>query len=401
MKTVLWIVFRHLGYKHQGTFTSFASITTMIGLGLGVCALIITASVLNGFEDTISTKIAGLDGHLRVQHFLFKPVDPFQEKLDSLFISKSIKYSLHAYVQEASMVRKGRQAEGVLIEGYGKDGLPQSIAGMVRKGSAKLGQGHAVIGHELARTLKVDVGDNMIFVDMKSMLSMLSDRRMKQMVVGGIYKSGLQEYDQTVVYMSIQDAQALFDYDNKVSGYRITFEEKAYPQLIAENIEATLGYPFYAITWKEKHQTLFNWLNLQKWPILVIFGMIALVGVVNIVSALTMIVLEKLRTIGTLMTMGMSKKSIHNIFMIKGLFIGLLGFIMGLVLALILASIQINFKILSISEEIYFMNHVPILLDWRFISLLGLCILIVTILTALWPAHRAVRVEPAVALRYV
>ena len=400
MKTAFRIAFRHLGFKHQGSFTSFASIAAMVGLGLGVCALVLTSSVLNGFEETISSKIAGFDGHIRIQHFLFKPVTPYKTRLDSILTASNVSFSTVAYIQEAAMVRKGRSAEGILIVGHGDDALPKSINQMMRKGSASLQKGNIIIGNDLAAALKVKVGDKLVLVDMKSMVSISSGQRMKQVTVSGIYKSGLQEYDKSVVYMTLADAQTLFQYDEKVSGYTINIKDGKQARVLASRIEETLGYPNYAITWKEKHRTLFNWLNLQKWPILIIFGMIALVGIVNIISALTMIVLEKIRSIGTLISMGMNKKTIRRIFLIKGIYIGVMGSLAGLGVALILAGIQIWFKPLSIAEDIYFMSHVPVLFDWTIIGLIVLCSFISSILAALWPTHRASSVEPAVALRY-
>ena len=400
MKTAFRIAFRHLGFKHQGSFTSFASIAAMVGLGLGVCALVLTSSVLNGFEETISSKIAGFDGHIRIQHFLFKPVTPYKTRLDSILTASNVSFSTAAYIQEAAMVRKGRSAEGILIVGHGDDALPKSINQMMRKGSAYLQKGNIVIGDDLAAALKVKVDDKLVLVDMKSMVSISSGQRMKQATVSGIYKSGLQEYDKSVVYMTLADAQTLFQYDEKVSGYTINIKDGKQARVLASRIEETLGYPNYAITWKEKHRTLFNWLNLQKWPILIIFGMIALVGIVNIISALTMIVLEKIRSIGTLISMGMNKKTIRRIFLIKGIYIGVMGSLAGLGVALILAGIQIWFKPLSIAEDIYFMSHVPVLFDWTIIGLIVLCSFISSILAALWPTHRASSVEPAVALRY-
>ena len=400
MKTAFRIAFRHLGFKHQGSFTSFASIAAMVGLGLGVCALVLTSSVLNGFEETISSKIAGFDGHIRIQHFLFKPVTPYKTRLDSILTASNVSFSTVAYIQEAAMVRKGRSAEGILIVGHGDDALPKSINQMMRKGSASLQKGKIIIGNDLAAALKVKVGDKLVLVDMKSMVSISSGQRMKQVTVSGIYKSGLQEYDKSVVYMTLADAQTLFQYDEKVSGYTINIKDGKQARVLASRIEETLGYPNYAITWKEKHRTLFNWLNLQKWPILIIFGMIALVGIVNIISALTMIVLEKIRSIGTLISMGMNKKTIRRIFLIKGIYIGVMGSLAGLGVALILAGIQIWFKPLSIAEDIYFMSHVPVLFDWTIIGLIVLCSFISSILAALWPTHRASSVEPAVALRY-
>lgn len=284
--------------------------------------------------------------------------------------------------------------------GHDEKSLPRSINQMMRKGSSALHFGMVVIGSELASSLKLSVGDKLVLQDMKTMTSLTSNQRLKQMTVGGIFKSGLQEYDRTVVYMSLEDAQDLFGFGKKISGYTIHLIDNGHVGLISNKIEEGLGYPFYSLTWKEKHRTLFNWLNLQKWPILIIFGMIALVGVVNIISALTMIVLEKVRSIGTLISMGMDRKTIRRIFLIKGIMIGVFGSLAGLGIAMILAGIQIYFKPFSIAEDIYFMSHVPILFDWTMIGLIVVCSFISSLLAALWPTIRASSVEPAVALRY-
>ena len=400
MKTVFRIALRHLRSKHQGAFTSFASITAIMGLGLGVCALVLTSSVLNGFEETISNKISGFDGHIRIQHFLFKPVDPYQSKLDSILSLEGVSYSSSAFIQQSSMVRKGKSAEGVLVMGHDELTLPRSINQMINKGSSSLHSGTVVIGSELASSLNVTVGEDLVFMDMSSMASFSANQRLKQVTVGGIFKSGLQEYDKTVVYMSLEDSQDLFGFDEKISGYTIYLNDNGHDYRISSIIEEGLGYPFYSLTWKEKHRTLFNWLNLQKWPILIIFGMIALVGVVNIVSALTMIVLEKVRSIGTLISMGMNRKTIRRIFLIKGIVIGLIGSFSGLVIALALAGIQIYLKPLSIAEEIYFMNHVPIMFDWSIIGIIVACSFFSSMLAALWPTLRASSIEPSIALRY-
>ena len=400
MKTVFRIALRHLRSKHQGAFTSFASITAIMGLGLGVCALVLTSSVLNGFEETISNKISGFDGHIRIQHFLFKPVDPYQSKLDSILSLEGVSYSSSAFIQQSSMVRKGKSAEGVLVMGHDELTLPRSINQMINKGSSSLHSGTVVIGSELASSLNVTVGEDLVFMDMSSMASFSANQRLKQVTVGGIFKSGLQEYDKTVVYMSLEDSQDLFGFDEKISGYTIYLNDNGHDDRISSIIEEGLGYPFYSLTWKEKHRTLFNWLNLQKWPILIIFGMIALVGVVNIVSALTMIVLEKVRSIGTLISMGMNRKTIRRIFLIKGIVIGLIGSFSGLVIALALAGIQIYLKPLSIAEEIYFMNHVPIMFDWSIIGIIVACSFFSSMLAALCPTLRASSIEPSIALRY-
>ena len=169
---------------------------------------------------------------------------------------------------------------------------------------------------------------------------------------------------------------------------------------IAEILNEKLSYPYYATSWKEKHQTLFKWLEVQKLPIIIIFGMISLVAIVNIVSALTMIALDKTKTIGALQAIGFPKKQINLIFLSKGAIIGVIGSLIGAFIALVLGFIQMKYHILSISEDIYFMDHLPISFNINNILMILLMGIISSLLASYWPAKIAANIEPADAMRY-
>jgi lipoprotein-releasing system permease protein len=224
-------------------------------------------------------------------------------------------------------------------------------------------------------------------------------KRLTQFTIGGIFHSGLVEYDNSMVYTRIEDAQYLLNMNEEISGNIIYLNNTDF-QSAAEEIESRLGYPYYTLTWKEKHHTLFKWLAVQKLPILLIFGMIALVAIVNIISALTMIVLEKIRSIGSLQAIGLSRRSIISLFLVKGTIIGLAGSIFGLILALFFGWVQMKYHILSIAEDIYFMDHIPVSFDFSQILIIIIFGTICSLLASLWPTNIASRVKPAEALRY-
>jgi lipoprotein-releasing system permease protein len=154
------------------------------------------------------------------------------------------------------------------------------------------------------------------------------------------------------------------------------------------------------MTWKEKNRALFKWMDIQRWPIMFIFGLIALVGVVNIISALAMIIVDKTRQIGILKSLGISQGQLKQVFLANGLIIGVAGALGGSLLALVLAWLQNNFKLITVPEDVYFMDFIP--MDVTFLNIMVVIFIstICAILAALWPTVRAEKIEPAEALKY-
>ena len=401
MKFTFQIAYRHLRSPQQGSFSTFAGILAILGLGLGIAALTLTFSIIEGFENTISEKIARFDGHLRIEHYLDMPMSHENEFLDSLLAETKIVYQSTAFIQNPALLRKGQQAEGVVVVGLEKlnDG-EHGLESIVVDGSADLSSGSAVIGKRLARDLGVNLGDKIVLFDLYSMGQITGNQRLRQFSVTGFFHSGLLEYDRSILYIPLADAQYLYKLDNKISGRLITVDNPGEAKYVYDYLNLRLGYPYFLLSWKEKHQVLFDWIDLQKWPIMIIFGMIAFVGIVNIISSLSMIIFEKLREIGILMAIGMPRRSIRRVFLLEGLIIGGLGSLFGTGIALIFAYIQIKFHIFTIPEDIYFMDHIPIGINWvGTLTILGIGILS-SIIASLWPTFKANRIQPAEALRY-
>ena len=402
MKLSIHLALRYLSSSDRASFSSFAGKLAIIGLGVGIAALVLTAAIYKGFEDTISNKIAGFDGHIRIQDFLGRSIPNNSARLDSILFNFALKHpdaQIRSFVQGPAMMRKGLNAEGIILEGLNGKELPAALNKIIVDGNGELSEKTIIIGKRLADAYQLIVGDPFVVFDLSSMTDITGMKRLTQFTIGGIFHSGLVEYDNSMVYTRIEDAQYLLNMNEEISGNIIYLNNTDF-QSAAEEIESLLGYPFYTLTWKEKHHTLFKWLAVQKLPILLIFGMIALVAIVNIISALTMIVLEKIRSIGSLQAIGLSRRSIISIFLVKGTIIGLVGSIFGLILALFFGWVQMKYHILSIAEDIYFMDHIPVSFDSSQILIIISFGISCSLLASLWPTNIASRVKPAVALRY-
>lgn len=371
----------------------------MIGLALGVAALILTSNILTGFEETLSEKIAGFDGHIRIQHFMSKnlPVhSPEMDRIKQRSVSSNNKYTILPYVQKPAMIRHGSRAEGILVEGVSGN-VPEEL---IVEGKRDLSGNSIVIGRRLAEMMHIGIGDKVALFDLESMTGPLGARRIASFTISGLFHSGLQEYDRSLVYLDFSAAQKLFAMEDQASGWIIHSADLGGINSLAKEFEEFLPYPFFVQTFKDKHQILFTWLHVQKWPIFILFGLIALVGLVNIVSALAMIVFEKTSDVGALKALGMSGNKLRYIFLIKGTMIGLGGSLLGLLAALGIGYLQNKFSLIPIPEEVYFMDRIPIATDSSAVAVIFVLAVLGSIAASLWPTIRAAKIQPAQALRY-
>ena len=200
--------------------------------------------------------------------------------------------------------------------------------------------------------------------------------------------------------MLFRSAKTLFKMEEQISGYILRLKNVGELDNINKLINSNISYPLMSMSWKEKNRALYKWLKVQRWPILFIFGLITLVAIVNIASSLLMIIIDKTKQIGLLSVIGMPRKKIKKIFLIKGLIIGFFGTFIGSLIAVILAFLQNNYKIIGVPEDIYFMNFIPIDIDFIQILMISLISLIVSSLVSYWPSVRSSKIPPAEALKY-
>ena len=388
---------RYLRTAQKGSFTRVAGVLSVAGLSVGISALLITLFILNGFEKVISKKIADFDGHIRVKHYLNYPIPSEILEMDSILFHYKETVSQSRFIQKPALLRKGKIAEGIIAEGIEPDRV-EFINDILVSGVNDISGNQIVIGERLANQVNISIGDKIVLFDLATLNG--SNKRLKQFVVAGFFHSGMLEYDNHMIYMNLEQADRLFHMNEKVSGQILRLSESKWANELSEFLKKDLAYPYMVMTWKEKNRSLFKWMDIQRWPILFIFSLIAMVGLVNIISALAMIVLDKTRQIGILKSLGVSHTGLRQLFLFYGFMIGLAGAIIGSFLALLLAWMQNNFKIITLPEDIYFMDFIP--MDVSIFDVFSIVIIsiVCAIFAAIWPTVRAERIEPADALRY-
>lgn len=396
MNISFYLSLRHIQSKHKSGFARTASILSILGLSIGISALLITLFILNGFERVISEKITEIDGHIRIKHFLNEPLNPSEYELDKKFLNNN-SFSQGIFIQRPALLRKGQLAEGVIVEGMNNTDL-NFIDKLLVKGYSDLSHKEVIIGQRLAELYKIKINDKVTLFDLSTIYK--NRKRFMQFSVRGIFNSGMTEFDKNSIYIKIEDAKTLFKMEEQISGYILRLKNVGELDNINKLINSNISYPLMSMSWKEKNRALYKWLKVQRWPILFIFGLITLVAIVNIASSLLMIIIDKTKQIGLLSAIGMPRKKIKEIFLIKGLIIGFFGTFIGSLIAVILAFLQNNYKIIGVPEDIYFMNFIPIDIDFKQILMISLISLIVSSLVSYWPSIRSSKIPPAEALKY-
>lgn len=397
MNFPFYISTRYLSSNRKGSFTRIAGILSIAGLAVGVTALLITLFILNGFERVISEKISQFDGHIRVTHFLSEPIETNITNLDSIMNIYKGDLSNTAFIQGPALLRKGKSAEGIILEGIGPKRV-NYIKDILVEGTFDLKRNSIIIGQSLAEKLNLNIGEEIVLFDAFTLNS--GNKRLKKFEIKGLFHSGMSEYDNSLTFTSIENTRGLFAMEKKVSGHILNLNNPSNYKSLSRLLSNELPYPLMVMSWKEKNRALFKWMDIQRLPILIIFGLITLVGLVNIISALAMITIDKTRQIGILKSLGLSKQKLNQIFLIKGLIIGLAGSLIGSSLAFLLALIQNTYKLIQVPEDVYFMDFIPLDVNFGNILIVSITVSLVCVFASLWPSLRAGKIEPSKALKY-
>jgi lipoprotein-releasing system permease protein len=396
------IAARHLRSKHKFSFTSFISYLAVAGLAIGVAVLILTLAVLDGFESEIEQKIIGFDGHIRIRGYFDRNLPEVDSHLDAILSNINDITASEPYISQAAMIRVGRDTHGIMVEGVPSSGIEKIIATpqFITQGEFDLsGDGTVVMGAALANQLGLTVGKKVTLLDMANLGRPGKLPGIRQFRIIGIYDTGLKDYDETVVYMSLSDAQALFGMPAQISGRIVRLRDKDETESVSAAI-ASEGVLYISETWLDRHGRLFAWLRSQKQPMIIVFGLIALVAIFNISSALTMIVMEKNRDIGVLRAMGFSRRNISQLFLVEGGLVGLIGVGLGICLALIVGFLQIRYGFFRIPAEIYFMSQLAVKFHLQQFITVGAFGFLLALVATVYPAWKASGVQPADAVRY-
>ncbi|VAW76967.1 Lipoprotein releasing system transmembrane protein LolC/LolE, partial [hydrothermal vent metagenome] len=372
----IWIGLRYTGAKRRNHFISFISLISMLGIALGVAALITVLSVMNGFEQELRTRILGMASHASISGAR-EPLADWQSAAELAMKNPEV-VGVAPYVQGEVMLTQGKKVSGALIRGVLPDREPAvSTVGehmsIGRMDDLQAGEYRIILGSELAYSLGARVGDSITVVTPQANFSPAGILpRLRRFHVVGIFEVGMYEYDRGVALVHMDDAARLFRLGDKVSGVRLKLEDLFQAPRIARELAKEFGGDLRVEDWTRQHSNFFRAVQTEKRVMFVILTLIVAVAAFNIVSTLVMVVTDKRADIAILRTLGATPGVILRIFMIQGALIGVLGTALGLVGGIALAlnvetivpAIEKAFGVQFMPADVYYISDLPSRINW-------------------------------------
>jgi len=409
-----FIGLRYTRAKRRNHFISFISMTSMLGIALGVAALIVVLSVMNGFQSELRTRILGVASHIQISGSN-NALPDWQSVVNFVKGSPQIQAAA-PYIMAQGMVSLDQAVQGAMIRGVlpAEEDKVADLGAHMKVGKLtdlKAGEFGIVLGAELAQSLGAGLGDKVVVMAPEGQFTPTGIiPRLKQFRVVGIFQVGMYEYDATLALIHMDDAAKLYRMGDKVSGVRLKLADLYQAPRIAHEISSQLaGYgAYYVSDWTEQHANFFRAVQMEKRVMFVILTLIVAVAAFNIVSTLVMAVTDKRADIAILRTLGASPGSIMKIFIVQGSLIGFIGTVMGAVGGVVLALnidvvvpfIEHVFGVQFLAKDVYYISDVPSQLQWSDVITITSVSLVLSLLATLYPSWRAAKTNPAEALRY-
>ena len=409
---LLYIGLRYMRGRQRTQFISFITLTSVLGIALGVSALITVLSVMNGFESELRERILGMTSHTTVTGRMNRLSD--WQTVQQQLVNEAHILGSAPFVDGQVMISSGQRVSGTLVRGVYPEyesGV-STIAEKMITGSLDLltaGEYGLVLGVELAGYLGVSVGDRVTVISPQLNTTPAGILpRLRRFTVVGFFKVGMYEYDRNMAVMHLVDAAKLFRLAGSVSGLRLKLDDLFKAPVIARTLADKFYGQYRVSDWTQSHSNFFHAIQTEKRVMFIILLLIVAVAAFNIVSTLVMVVTDKRGEIAILRTQGLTPKSVMGIFIILGSMIGLigtgLGIIGGLALALnietIVPAIESFLGVQFLAADVYYISDLPSKLIWSDVWVISIMSFSLTLLATLYPAWQASRVNPAEVLRY-
>ncbi|MBI5462512.1 MAG: lipoprotein-releasing ABC transporter permease subunit [Gammaproteobacteria bacterium] len=408
----LYIGLRYTRAKRRNHFISFISAISMLGIALGVTALITVLSVMNGFEQELRTRILGMAAHMQVMGYAGGLAD--WRTIAKIADANPDVIGSAPYVEAETMLSLGNRVSGTILRGVLPEVEPavSDVAKHMKAGQLtdlKPGEYGIVLGSELANMIGAQVGDKITVVSPQASITPVGTLpRLRRFTVVGLFEVGMYEYDRGVALVHVDDAAKLLQLGDRVSGVRLKLADMFNVQAVTQALTETLPAETRVTDWTRQHANFFRAVQTEKRVMFVILALIVAVAAFNIVSTLVMVVTDKQADIAILRTLGATPGSIMMVFIVQGTIIGAIGTLLGMVggvaLALnvetIVPAIEQLFGVHFLSPDVYYISKLPSQLEWTDVTRITGVAFLLSMLATLYPAWRASRTQPAEALRY-
>lgn len=395
---------RYLTAKRKQAFISVITFISVLGITIGVMALVIAIALITGFQNDVQAKILGSTSHIMISDITGEGMSDYQDLMSKVEGIEGVVFATPV-IYDTVLLNGPYKSSGAVLRGVDfnkeinySDWLKQLQAGRIPSDEDER---EILLGRDLAFNMGAGIGDVITVLSSSLRLSPVGPiPRSKQFKVAGIFRTGLYEFDSSSAFISLKAAQDLFKQENRISMINVRIEEIFKAPDIAERIHAFLTPDLYVTTWMKLNEPLFSALKLEKKLLFFTITLIVLVAALNIIATLILMVMEKTRDIGILIAMGTTARRIKKIFFVQGAMIGVIGTTLGTLLGLAWCWFANTYKLIKLPVDIYPISYVPFRLGIIDLLLIIGITLFITFLSTLFPAHRASKVNPVMALKY-
>ncbi len=398
----LFVAFRYLMPSRRTRFLSFVTAVSTLGVMFGTCALLISLSILKGFNRNLQSTIIDFMGHIEMTGYFEGDslANAGRIMRDAPAMFPDVR-SISPFIRREAIIRSNDGLEGVLLKGIDPRNDVSTVRAFLRSEPVSNGLPGLVIGERLADKLLVKAGDTVVLFIANGRPDLNVPPTIEQFVVQGTYRSGMAQYDDIYIFTGIDVARGLVGYGGDVvSGFDILLRDTEKIAETASAMNERLGSPYYARPVFEIFSSIFAWIDLQRMMIPIVMAVIAIVATFNVISTLLMTVLEKNESIGTLSTLGAGPGTIMRIFVTKGVLITGAGVVLGAALTLGFSILQQRYGLIGLEADIYVFDAVPVAIDPLHYIVVIFGTLLLSVISTVVPAWIAARLRPVAALRF-
>jgi lipoprotein-releasing system permease protein len=397
----LFIARRYLRSK-SGKFFSSAATTAIAGIFIGVAAIIIVLSVMNGFHRELKHRILGLTPHIIITKYSYEGISDYDSLLQIVRKYPGV-ISAEPFIYTKTIIRKETTSDGIVVRGIVNDSKSEitDLSKIIVQGTYDLSGNNLIIGIDLARAIGARVGEDVLlvapFAGEATPLGMLP--KVKRYNVSGIFDAGMYDYNATFVYIGLNNLQNFLGTGDEITGIELKIKDINNTIKITKGIKKQFPFPYRVQDWISMNRNIFTALRMEKIVTFIVLVLIVLVAAFGIIGLLVMLVIRKTKEIGILNAIGTKKKCIIKIFILTGFLIGVIGTVLGTIFGVGISFILDKYRIINLPGDVYFIKNLPVQVEMFDIILVVVVALTISLLATIYPAYKAANLTPVEAIR--
>lgn len=401
MKFEFFIARRYLVRGRKTTFISIVSLVSIIGIAIGVAALIIALGLMNGFQNDIRNKILDSTAHIMISDIMGEGLAGYKRLISELEKIEKVKSAGPVVFGTVLVKGSGNNATGAILRGIETEGDAESEwLTRMQTGRLPKGKKEMIIGKDLSLKIGLFEGDDCLVISPQPVLSPTGViPRYRKFKISGIFRSGLYEVDNGTVITSLAAAQKLFKLENKISYIQIYLKDLFDAESVARQVKRLLPAHLSVITWRDLNAALYSALKLEKTVLFFTLTLIIIVAALNIIAGLILLVIQKIKDIGILLSYGATPRMIKKIFFVQGSIIGILGTVVGVLIGVGFSILANKFELIKVPSEWFQMSYVPFHIGWFDLTAVILVSLLISFIATLIPSKKAASINVVEAVK--